>query len=94
MSEEVKAWEEDIIIPTYPIGSPEKNPMFPEKRIYQGSSGVVYPHAIIEKIYDEKTDKTYKAVFLENRYLKVMILPELGAKVPLIRLVIRVVRLY
>ena len=93
MSEEVKAWEEDIIIPTYPTGSPEKSPMFPEKRIYQGSSGVVYPHAIIEKIYDEKTDKTYKAVFLENRYLKVMILPELGAKVPLIRLVIRVVRL-
>ena len=79
--EEVKAWIEDIVIPTYPIGIPEKNPMFLEKRVYQGSSGVVYPHAIIEKIYDEKIDRIYKGVFLENRYLKIMILPELGGRI-------------
>ena len=81
MNQEVNAWEEDIVIPTYPIGAPEKNPMFLEKRIYQGSSGVVYPHAVIEKIYDVKVDKTYKAVFLENAYLKIMILPELGGRI-------------
>src|SRR5665647_1452933 len=79
--EEVKAWIEDIVIPTYPTGIPEKNPMFLEKRVYQGSSGVVYPHAVIEKIYDEKIDKIYKGVFLENRYLKIMILPELGGRI-------------
>ena len=78
---EVKAWIENVAIPTYPTGLPEKNPMFLEKRVYQGSSGVVYPHAIIEKIDDKKTDKTYKAVFLENRYLKIMILPELGGRI-------------
>jgi len=77
----VKAWIEEITIPTYPIGAPEKNPMFLEKRVYQGSSGVVYPHAVIEKIYDEKKDKVYQAVFLENLYLKVMILPELGGRI-------------
>ena len=81
MNQEVNAWEEDIVIPTYPIGAPEKNPMFLEKRIYQGSSGVVYPHAVIEKIYEVKVDKTYKAVFLENAYLKIMILPELGGRI-------------
>ncbi|MBC7827089.1 MAG: DUF5107 domain-containing protein [Chitinophagaceae bacterium] len=81
MKEGVKAWEEDVVIPTYPLGLPEKNPMFLEKRIYQGSSGVVYPHAVIEKIYDEKIDKIYKAVFLENAYIKVMILPELGGRI-------------
>jgi tetratricopeptide (TPR) repeat protein len=80
-NEEIKAWVEDITIPTYPTGSPEKNPMFLEKRIYQGSSGVVYPHAVIEKIDDQKVDKVYKAVFLENRYLKIMILPELGGRI-------------
>ena len=79
--EEVKAWVEDIMIPTYPTGIPEKNPLFLEKRVYQGSSGVVYPYAIIEKIYDEKIDKIYKGVFLENRYLKIMILPELGGRI-------------
>jgi hypothetical protein len=78
---EVKAWEEPVIIPTYEIGKPEKNPIFLEKRVYQGSSGVVYPYPVIEKISDEKTDKSYKAVFIENEYLKVMILPELGGRV-------------
>ena len=77
----VKAWEEDILLPTYAIGEEEKNPMFLEKRVYQGSSGVVYPYAVIEKIYDEKKDKKYKALFLENNYIKVMILPELGGRV-------------
>ena len=81
MNNEVRAWIENIIIPTYPIGAPEKNPMFLEKRIYQGSSGIVYPHAVVEKIYDEKTDKSYKAVFLENQYIKVMVLPELGGRI-------------
>ena len=76
-----KVWEEDIIIPTYEIGIPEKNPMFLEKRVYQGSSGVVYPYPVIEKISDEKIDKQWHAVFLENEYVKIMILPELGGRV-------------
>jgi tetratricopeptide (TPR) repeat protein len=78
---EVKAWYEKVIIPTYGIGKPEKNPMFLEKRVYQGSSGVVYPHPVIEKILDEKVDQEWNAVFLENQYLKIMILPELGGRV-------------
>ncbi|SER85135.1 DUF5107 domain-containing protein [Pedobacter rhizosphaerae] len=77
----VKAWTEKIVIPTYETGAPDKNPMFFEKRVYQGSSGVVYPNPIIEKIYDEKTDKEYEGVFLENKYLKILILPELGGRV-------------
>ena len=81
MKEVVKVWHEDVIIPTYEIGKAEKNPIFLEKRVYQGSSGVVYPYPVVEKIEDEKTDKVYHAVFLENEYIKVMILPELGGRV-------------
>ena len=77
----VKAWYEKVIIPTYGIGKPEKNPIFLEKRVYQGSSGVVYPHPVIEKILDEKIDQEWNAVYLENQYLKIMILPELGGRV-------------
>ena len=77
----VKAWREIVTIPTYEVGKPEKNPMFLEKRVYQGSSGVVYPYPVIESISDEKTDKDYKAVYLENEYIKVMILPELGGRI-------------
>ena len=81
MTDSVRVWQEPVTIPTYGIGSPEKNPMFMEKRVYQGSSGVVYPYPVIEKILDEKSDKTYNGLFLENRYLKIMILPELGGRI-------------
>lgn len=77
----VKAWKEQVVIPTYEVGKPEKNPIFLEKRVYQGSSGVVYPYPVIESMADEKVDKTYDAVWLENEYIKVMILPELGGRV-------------
>lgn len=76
-----KIWEEDVVIPTYEIGAPDKNPMFLEKRVYQGSSGKVYPYPTTEKISHEKKDKIWHAVYLENEYLKVMILPELGGRI-------------
>ncbi|MGZ3751665.1 MAG: DUF5107 domain-containing protein, partial [Mucilaginibacter sp.] len=78
---EVSIWQEEVMLPTYRTGSPDKNPMFFENRVYQGSSGVVYPNPVIESIEDEKTDQPYQALFLENRYLKIMILPELGGRV-------------
>ena len=77
----VKAWRELVTIPTYEVGKPEKNPMFLEKRVYQGSSGVVYPYPVIETMSDEKVDKEYLAIWLENEYIKVMVLPELGGRV-------------
>ena len=70
-----------MTIPTYEVGKPEKNPMFLEKRVYQGSSGVVYPYPVIESISDEKVDKEWKAIYIENEYIKVMILPELGGRI-------------
>jgi tetratricopeptide (TPR) repeat protein len=79
----VRVWEEEILLPTYCIGEEEKNPVFLEKRVYQGSSGAVYPYPVVEKIADEKTDRPYRAFFLENEYLKIMILPELGGRVHL-----------
>ncbi|WP_295124865.1 DUF5107 domain-containing protein [uncultured Chitinophaga sp.] len=77
----VKVWVEEVIIPTYPAGKPDKNPMFLEKRVYQGSSGVVYPHPVVDKISDEKTDQSYTAVYLENEYVKIMVLPQLGGRI-------------
>ncbi len=77
----VRVWEEEITIPTYETGKPDKNPLFLEKRVYQGSSGKVYPHPVIDKICDFAVDKKYKAVFLENDFLKIMILPQLGGRV-------------
>lgn len=70
-----------VDIPTYEVGKPEKAPMFLEKRVYQGSSGVVYPYPVIESIANEPTSHLYNAIYIENEYIKIMILPELGGRV-------------
>ena len=77
----VDIWVEKLSIPTYEIGAAEKSPIFLYKRVYQGSCGKVYPYPAIEKISDQKTDKEYTAVWLENEYIKIMVLPELGGRI-------------
>ena len=72
-------------MPTYIAGEPDKNPMFLENRVYQGSSGVIYPHPIIESVSDKKTDVTYTAIVLENKYLEIVLLPGLGGRVQMAR---------
>ena len=72
---------ETVLIPTYGIGKADRNPMFLEKRVYQGSSGKVYPLPVVDKILDEKEDKPYTAIWLENDYIRVMVLPELGGRI-------------
>ena len=71
METSVRVWEESVEIPTYGVGKPDKNPMFLEKRVYQGSSGKVYPYPVIDKILDEKRPQTYHLVLLEHEYLHV-----------------------
>jgi len=80
-NESVQAWEDTVTIPTYPVPAPDPNPMFLEKRIYQGSSGKVYPNPFTDRVSDEKRDQEYRAVFLENEYVKLMILPEIGGRI-------------
>ncbi len=46
----VKIYEEAVSIPTYEVGAPDKNPMFLEKRVYQGSSGKIYPYPTTNEI--------------------------------------------
>ena len=50
----------------------------PENRVYQGSSGAVYPLRRDRYAERAETLKSWQAVWLENDYIKVMILPELG----------------
>ncbi|WP_417444503.1 DUF5107 domain-containing protein [Joostella sp.] len=77
----VKAWKERIVIPTYEVGAPEKYPVFLEKRVYQASSGSVYPHPVIEEISDTKVDKEWDVIYIENDYIKIMVLPALGGRI-------------
>jgi hypothetical protein len=74
----VRCWEELVTIPTYPVQDADPNPMFLEKRVYQGSSGKVYPNPFIDRVALERVDKAYKAIFLENEFIQLMILPEIA----------------
>ena len=77
----VTAHLEARAIPTYPVGLPEKNPLFFDKRVYQGSSGKVYPIPFIDKVYDTPVDTTYKTVTLENDFVRLVLLPEIGGRI-------------
>ena len=72
---------EEIIIPTYLPAEPDKNPMFLEKRVYQGSSGKVYPLPFVDRIAERPTDRKWKAIWIENEFLRALVLPEIGGRI-------------
>lgn len=78
---QLRIWSDRVSIPTYGVGKKEKNPMFFEKRVYQGSTGKVYPHPVIDKIEDEKRNQEYLIVFIENEYIQVQVMPEIGGRI-------------
>jgi tetratricopeptide (TPR) repeat protein len=55
--------------------------MFLEKRVYQGSSGRVYPNPVIDGVSDEQVDMKWEALHLENEYVRLMVLPEIGGRI-------------
>jgi tetratricopeptide (TPR) repeat protein len=78
----VSAREETIVIPTYPAPPPDPNPMFFEKRVNQGASGRIYPNPFTERVnHETKLDQPYQAVFLENEYIQLVILPQFGGRI-------------
>ncbi|HUU28856.1 MAG TPA: DUF5107 domain-containing protein [archaeon] len=76
----VRLWEEDLVLPSYQIGGPDLNPIFYTGKIYQGAQGRVYPYAMIDVLTDNRNERTYRAVYLENEYLKLGVLPEIGGR--------------
>jgi hypothetical protein len=69
-------WEEELVIPTWQIGDSEVNPTFS----WSSSREDVYPYPYKEILLDEQTEKTYRACWLENEFIKVLVLPEIGGR--------------
>jgi tetratricopeptide (TPR) repeat protein len=55
--------------------------MFYEGRTYQGAKGPVYPYPLLDRLSDAKKDVSYDAVYLENEFVKVCVLPEIGGRI-------------
>lgn len=78
---EVLCTREAKVIPTYVPFPDEKNPIFYECRNHQGATGKVFPLPICDKLSDTVTDVTYDALRLENEFIDVTVLPELGGRI-------------
>ncbi len=77
----VKAWEEPVLMRTYMPAAPDPNPLFLEKRVYQGSSGRVYPLPVIDRVDTEPQAHQWKAAHIENEFIRLMVLPEIGGRI-------------
>src|SRR5512137_1681083 len=78
---QVRAWEDTIVLPTYEIGPSEPNPIFYSGRAYQSAKGPIYPYPLLDKLTDVKRDKTYRILTLENEYVRIGVLPEIGGRI-------------
>ncbi|WP_407436048.1 DUF5107 domain-containing protein [Lelliottia sp.] len=81
MSGAVKVWRETVSLPTWTTGAEDTNPMFLEKRVYQGSSGAVYPYGVTDTLTGKREMRDYQAVWMENDFIRIMLLPELGGRI-------------
>jgi tetratricopeptide (TPR) repeat protein len=80
-SNPVMAWREAVKIDTYAVGEPDSFPAFLERRVYQGSSGRIYPLPFRERIESVKEPLSWDAVHLENNWVRLMLLPALGGRI-------------
>ena len=76
----VKMWEGVETLPTYRVNAPEKAPLFERDFAYQRAKRGVYPYAMNDNPTIEKVDSSHRALYLENDYLKVCVLPDIGGR--------------
>ncbi|MFC4945291.1 DUF5107 domain-containing protein [Pseudonocardia sp. GCM10023141] len=77
----VAAWQQPVTIDSYLPAAPDRYPAYLDRRVYQGSSGRVYPLPFHDRISPTSAPVAWAAVHLENRWLRVMVLPELGGRI-------------
>ena len=73
---------ETVNIPTYPFVEPEVMPVFSETANHQGTTGNPYPiRATSRVIIENPTEKAWTIITLENAYIKIGIMPEIGGRI-------------
>jgi tetratricopeptide (TPR) repeat protein len=71
-----RVWEGTITIPTYLMGPDDPNPQFPLVNDHN-----IYPYTQLDDLTNNRQPKAWKAIYLENKYLKVTILPQMDGRV-------------
>ncbi len=75
--EKVAAFEGTLSLPTYELTGQNRNPVF------RSQYGVahIYPYTLLDEIASQPAPKVYRTLTLENRYLRVTVIPDLGGRV-------------
>ena len=68
---QVKVYQEAVTFPTYGVREPE---IMPNWGTYQ------YPYTMLDRLTNEKGSRTYNGLYVENEYVKALVLPELGGR--------------
>jgi tetratricopeptide (TPR) repeat protein len=74
LAAQVKVWQGTLTLPTYEEAAPDPNPAFDQL----ATSRFNYPYTLRTNLTDKRTDHNWRAIFLENEYLKCSVLPDLG----------------
>lgn len=74
---QVRVWEGVLNLPAYEEGAPDPNPPFDQFAIGRFS----YPYTLRKEITNERREHQWRAIYLENEYLKCSVLPDLGGHI-------------
>jgi len=72
-----RAWLDTVVIPAYQEGLPDPNPPF-DLFVPVTGGRLNYPYTLRNSVTDVRKDTTWRALWLENEYLKCLVLPDLG----------------
>lgn len=72
----VEIREEQLELPTYVWGAPDPNPPF-----QRSGTWTIYPYPLLDDIGEQARSVAYRALVVENEYLRVVVLPELGGRI-------------
>jgi tetratricopeptide (TPR) repeat protein len=71
---QVRVWQGTLTLPTYEEGSPDPNPPFDQ----YANGRFNYPYTLRHNLTNRRVDHAWRALFLENEYLKCSVLPDIG----------------
>ena len=74
---QVRVWEGVLSLPAYEEGAPDPNPSFDQFAIGRFS----YPYTLRKQVTDQRTEHQWRAIYLENEYMKCSVLPDLGGHI-------------
>jgi tetratricopeptide (TPR) repeat protein len=71
---QVRVWEGTLVLPTYEEGMPDPNPPFDQFT----NNKFNYPYVLRENLTSRRVNHDWRAIYLENEYLKCSVLPDIG----------------